>query len=85
MSKATEVISEVGKVPAYTPEEIAGLMARLDLNDKALAYVLNVTPSTVRLWLHGAVEPCNTAKRLLQVLDEVPGVIEHLAARKNGD
>ncbi|MDL2327253.1 XRE family transcriptional regulator [Ruminococcaceae bacterium OttesenSCG-928-A11] len=81
MSNAAEIISEVGKVPACTPSEVDALMTRLDLSTKAFAYVMNVTPETVKLWVLGGATPCGTAKRLMQVLSYVPGVIDVLAKK----
>lgn len=81
MSNATEIISEVGKVPACKPHEIMELMEHLGMSEKGFAYVMNVTPTTVRLWVAGAAVPCNPARRLMQVLSYVPGVIDQLAGK----
>lgn len=81
MSKAAQTISEVGKVPQCTPQEICSLMDKLDMSEKGFAFIMNVTPTTVKLWTTGAAAPCNPARRLMQVLSYVPGVIDGLAQK----
>ena len=81
MAKATEIISEIGKVPQCKPQEIRSLMGKLNMSEKGFAFIMNVTPMTVRLWVTGAAAPCNPARRLMQVLAEVPGVIDCLAEK----
>ncbi|GHT78007.1 hypothetical protein FACS1894104_0540 [Actinomycetota bacterium] len=75
-----QTIAAAAKVPEYAPAAIKALMKKLDTNDKALALLLNVTPMTVRLWTSGAVRPCGTARRLMQLLDTCPELAAEIAA-----
>ena len=70
-----QIIADASKVPVYPPEYIRSLMSRLDLNEKAFSLLMNVTPYTIRLWTSGAVQPCNLARRLMQLYDTVPEII----------
>ena len=38
-----------------------------------------VTPSTVRLWTSGAVQPSGTAKRLMQIYETGPEIVSKIA------
>ena len=60
-------------VPAHT------LMEKLDMNEKGFALLMNVTPSTVRLWTSGAVQPSGTAKRLMQIYETGPEIVSKIA------
>ena len=44
--------------------------------------LMNVTPHTVRLWTTGAAKPCGLSRRLMQIFDTCPEVIEHITTRK---
>lgn len=78
-----KAISGVSKVPEYGPAAVKKLMARLDLNERALAMLVNVTPLTVRFWTTGAAKPCGPSRRLMQIFDTAPGVIEHIIGKDN--
>jgi len=53
-----QIIADASKVPEYTPAAVKRLMAKFDLNEKAFALLMNITPHTVRLWTTGAAKPC---------------------------
>lgn len=76
MANAMKTISKIGTVPEFEPQAVVRLMQRLNVNERGLAFLMNVTPTTVKLWTVGAAEPCNPAKRLMQLLGEVPGLVE---------
>lgn len=73
-------LSNLTARPAYPPEKIARLMKNLNLNERSLAIILNVTPFTVRLWLTGKAAPCNPSSRLLQLLELDTGMVSRIAA-----
>ncbi|MCP1109682.1 helix-turn-helix domain-containing protein [Ohessyouella blattaphilus] len=77
-----KTISGLSKVPEYSPASVKKLMARHDLNERAFAMLMNVTPHTVRLWTTGAAKPCGLSRRLMQIFDTCPEVIEHITTRK---
>lgn len=64
---ALQMIAEAARCPDYGPDMVKALMKKLDMNEKGFALLMNVAPSTVRLWTSGAAQPCGTAKRLMQI------------------
>lgn len=77
-----KTISGISKIPEYSPAAVKKLMQRHDLNERAFAMLMNVTPLTVRLWITGAAKPCGLSRRLMQIFDTCPEVIEHITTRK---
>ena len=75
MKSPLEIIAATSKVPDYTASAIKGIMKRLDMDERAFALIMNVTPSTIRLWTSGTVKPCGTAKRLMQVYGVCPDLV----------
>lgn len=72
---ALQMIAGAARCPEYGPDMITELMEKLDVNERAFALLMNVTPSTIRLWTSGAVQPCGTAKRLMQIYETEPEII----------
>jgi putative transcriptional regulator len=60
-------------------------MKRLDVNEKAFALLLNVTPMTIRLWTSGAVRPCGTSRRLMQIYGICPEAVSSIAGEAGKD
>ena len=77
---AIQVIAGASKTPEYTPAAVKAVMKRLDMNDKAFALLMNVTPKTVRMWITGAARPCSIARRLMQIYDTGPEIVGKLIA-----
>ncbi len=73
------VIAAASKVPAYSASAVKSLMAGLGLNEKAFALLMNVTPVTVRMWTTGAARPCGLSRRLMQIYETCPEVVDALA------
>lgn len=76
---ALQLIAEAARCPDYGPEMVKALMEKLDMNEKGFALLMNVTPSTVRLWTSGAAQPCGTAKRLMQIFETAPETVSKIA------
>lgn len=76
---ALHLIAEAARCPDYGPEMVKTLMEKLDMNEKGFALLMNVTPSTVRLWTSGAAQPCGTAKRLMQIFETAPETVSKIA------
>ena len=77
---ALQMIAEAARCPDYSPDMVKVLMKKLDMNEKGFALLMNVTPSTVRLWTSGAVQPSGTAKRLMQIFETGPEIINKIAS-----
>jgi len=78
-----QIIADASKVPEYTPAAVKRLMAKLDLNEKAFALLMNITPHTVRLWTTGAAKPCNLARRLMQFYEAAPELVGKIVSQKD--
>ena len=78
MKTPIKVLAKAGNIPAFQSGDVKTLMARLEMNEKSFALLMNVTPMTVKLWTSGAVQPCNSAQRLMQIYKELPHVIDDL-------
>ena len=76
---AIQVIAGAARCPEYSPAMVKALMKKLETNEKAFALLMNVTPSTVRLWTTGAAHPCGMARRLMQIYETGPEVISKIA------
>ena len=70
-----KIIASAAKNPNIKPAAIRELMKKLDMNEKGFAVIMNVTVDTVRLWTAGAVKPCGTAMRIMQILNACPEVV----------
>lgn len=68
------------KSPEYTPAAVKALMKRLDMNERAFALLMNVSPLTVRMWVTGAARPCGLARRLMQIYETGPEIVGRLIA-----
>ena len=77
---ALQMIAEASRCPDYGPDMVKSLMKKLDMNEKGFALLMNVAPSTVRLWTSGAAQPCGTAKRLMQIYETGPEIVGKIAA-----
>lgn len=78
---ALQMIAEAARCPDYGPDMVKALMEKLDMNEKGFALLMNVSPSTVRLWTSGAAQPCGTAKRLMQIYETGPEIVGKIARR----
>jgi len=79
---ALQMIAGAARCPDYGPDMVAALMKKLDMNEKGFALLMNVTPSTVRLWTSGAVQPSGTAKRLMQIFETGPEIVSKIAGEQ---
>mgnify|MGYP000563767004 CR=1 FL=1 len=74
---AIQVIAGASHCPEYSPSMVKALMKRLEINEKAFALLMNVTPATVRLWVTGAARPCSMAR--MQIYDSGPEIVNKIA------
>ena len=59
---ALQMIAEAARCPDYGPDMVKALMEKLDMNEKGFALLMNVAPSTVRLWTSGAAQPSGSCR-----------------------
>lgn len=85
MEKTNEIIANISYIPDFKPAQIKGLMNDLNMDERAFALIMNVEPMAVRLWTSGAVHPNGTARRLMEIYQRMPRVLDCLAERKSDD
>lgn len=76
---ALQMLAEASRCPDYGPDMVRALMEKLDMNEKGFALLMNVSPSTVRLWTSGAAQPSGTARRLMQIYEAGPEIVNKIA------
>ena len=59
----------VPEVKEYKPEKIVSLRKRFNLSQAALAYIFNISPSTVQKWEQGNKKPTGASKKLLDIIE----------------
>ena len=79
-----QILANASNVPEYAPAAVKALMKKLDMNERAFALVMNVAPITVRLWTSGAAKPSSTARRLMQLFDRCPDIVNHVIQAQEG-
>lgn len=78
-----QMIAQAARCPEYGPDMVKALMEKLDMNEKGLALLMNVAPSTIRLWTSGAAQPSGTARRLMQIYEAGPGIVGVITGRQD--
>jgi len=64
--------------PAYSPGRIRAIRHQHSMSQQVFADLLNASASAVRAWEQGAREPDGPTRRLLQVIENDPGVVTEL-------
>ncbi|WP_063515537.1 helix-turn-helix domain-containing protein [Schleiferilactobacillus harbinensis] len=64
--------------PQYTPTEIKTIRQKTGATQRVLAEMLAVSPRTVEAWEVGRTIPTGSARRLLQLLDKDPQLLQPL-------
>jgi putative transcriptional regulator len=79
MKHTIMAITNITTVPMFTPAAVKAVIKRLKLTEKSLALLMNVSPTTVRMWTKGVRKPCGLARRMLQLYSLYPELIKILA------
>lgn len=75
--------SEAPDVPEYSAEDIRRARRRLGMSQHVFASMLNVSRGSVRNWEQGLRKPEGAAMRLLQIVEEHPGMMTAWAKQKD--
>lgn len=67
---------QVDPAPAYEPPQIAAVRERAGFSQPVFARALGVSPKTVQNWEQGARKPDNAARRLIEIVDKHPEVLD---------
>lgn len=70
--------------PTREPAQIVELRHRLRMSQAVFAAVINVSPKTVQGWEQGLRKPSQAALRLLELMEEDPGVVGRIMSRSRG-
>ena len=65
--------------PNFTSKAIKKMRVRFDLTQDLLAQVLGVKPSAVKHWEQGLRKPSASVRRLLQIIEAEPEILEKIA------
>lgn len=74
--KLTARSVEVTPPPEYDQHRVRELRDRLGVSQAVLADLLSVSPASVRAWEQGLREPSAPVRRLMQILEREPEVLE---------
>ena len=77
-----QMIAGAARCPEYGPDMVKALM---DMNERAFALLMNVAPSTIRLWTSGAAQPSGTARRLMQIYEAGPEIVGKIAGEPSAE
>ncbi len=80
-----QLIAGAARCPEYGPEMVKDLMEKLDMNERAFALLMNVAPSTIRLWTSGAAQPSGTARRLMQIYEAGPEIVGKISGEPSAE
>jgi putative transcriptional regulator len=64
--------------PTYSPEQIRGIRDELGVSQQVFADLLNASASAVRAWERGARVPDGPTRRLLQIAELQPEVLNSI-------
>ncbi len=60
---------------AYTPEHVKSVRQKTGLSQNLFALALGVTPTTVRNWERGRIEPSGAVTRVLDLVEEDSSIL----------
>ena len=69
---------DVRPLKEYTQEEIKALRNGRQVSQVIFAEIMGVTPQAVEAWESGKRKPTGTAKRLIQLIEQDPNIIDNL-------
>lgn len=65
--------------PLFSSKRIKSLRERFDLTQDLLAHLLGVKPSAVKHWEQGIRTPSASVRRLLQIIEVEPEILDKIA------
>ena len=71
-------IPDIEPIAEYSKEKIKEVRKQTNLPQKYFAELIGVTPRAVEAWEAGTRKPTGTAKRLFQLIEKNPNVINSL-------
>lgn len=75
-----ETVARIASTPpSYNPTAIKALRSRYHLTQDLLAMLLGVKPSAVKHWEQGLRKPSPSVRRLLQIIEINPEIVQKIA------
>ena len=71
-------VPNIEPVTEYSKEKIKEIRQRINLPQKYFAELVGVTPKAVEAWETGTRKPTGTAKRLFQLMENDPNIMNSL-------
>ena len=71
-------IPDIEPIKEYSKEKIKEVRRQTNLPQKYFAELIGVSPRAVEAWEAGTRKPTGTAKRLLQLIEKNPNVVDSL-------
>jgi len=71
-------IPDIEPITEYPKEKIREIRHKTNLTQKYFADLLGVTSKSVEAWEAGTRKPTGTAKRLFQLIEKDPNIINHM-------
>ena len=71
-------VPDIEPVQEFSKEKIKELRQKVNLPQKYFAELVGVTPRTVEAWEVGTRKPTGTAKRLFQLMDNDPTILNSM-------
>ena len=71
-------IPDIEPIADYSKEKIKEIRKQINLPQKYFAELIGVTPRAVEAWEAGTRKPTGTAKRLFQLIEKDPTVINNV-------
>jgi len=71
-------IPDIEPIAEYSKEKIKELRKQTNLTQKYFAELIGVTPRAVEAWEAGTRKPTGAAKRLFQLIEKDPSIINNM-------
>ena len=74
-------IPDIEPVAEYTKEKLKEIRHKTNLPQRYFAELIGVSPRAVEAWEAGKRKPTGSAKRLFQIIEQDPGIINSMIKR----
>jgi putative transcriptional regulator len=74
--------TEAQPIKEYTQNDIKALRNGNNISQRLFAEIMGVTPQAVEAWEAGKRKPTGTAKRLFQIMEQNPDLVESILIRE---
>lgn len=79
--KGKKMGKRIAALTSYTPEHVKSVRQKTGLSQNLFALALGVTPTAVRNWERGRIEPSGAVTRVLDLVEEDSGILSAYVSR----